>query len=1156
MAIQFIIGRAGTGKTRHCLDAIVAMCREDPLGQPIWWIVPRQMTFLCERMLACESGLAGVCRVRIVSFDRLVEDVLAEVGGLAMPKVSPVGRQMIIGHLLRAKQDAMRFFASSARQVGLAGELSRTFDELDRCGARLPATTDLEPPPDQPPVSDPLRDKLHDLSLLYDAYRDFLGSDRLDPHLRRQRVLDSMARCPSLVGATCFVDGFHDLTAFERQAIGVLGRVCRSVVVTALLDPALASTPQPPPDPDRVAMFRRPWRAYEQLVRHLREGAVEIASPVYLRDARRFADSPALRHLEASWEHRRARGMDAAGITLHEADDRRAEVDAAASAIRQLTQSGIRYRQVAVLMRDVDAYAELIETSFRRHDIPLFIDRRRSAEHHPLVQFVRGALRCVTGDMPLDAVMAVARSGLAGIERPEADLLENYYLEHRLKPSCWLQPENWSFKVRRWRKTDDAGEDAMEERLVDAGRIDAIRRVLVQSFQPLIDAMGLAQASVCDRVRGLVGMLETANVRRTLSSWIRRAEELGQFEQRDEHRQVWSEFTELLDQLVELLGDKTLSAAQFSEIIDYGFEQFDLAITPPTVDQVLVGDVDRTRTHDIAAVLLLGMNDGEFPATPTEDTIFSDQDRRALKEQLRLELEPETPTRLRDESFLAYAAMTRPSRRLLLFRARNDDGGRPTVPSLYWRRVRALFPKIAPDSADAFPGTAAGVVSRVLRWIRSPDAASAAPQDTLSASLYTALLKQRAAPGPETNPFTRVVTLAWPALGYRNAASLSPGVARELFASPLETSVSALEAFASCSFRHFARYGLRLEPPPELDPTWLDVGNVCHAVLERLVRRYLRRLLPTLEEIGQDTLARELDAAARVVADDVLLDESRNRFLLQRVKVALEEALATQRAILQAGTLRPAAVEAEFGPGKPLQEISIDTPSGRIVLRGKIDRIDLSEDAGVFAVIDYKLTGRTLSLEQVYHGLALQLLIYLAVVRGCERLGDRVLRSPVPAAAVYVPLTRSMTNLQRDTDLVMAPLDRWQKTKPRGVLNGDEHVRVTLDAALASATNSQFFSAQVTTDGRLRLDLVAGRQLDQLVRWALKKVAELGEGILRGVIAARPTLDKWGQTPCSRCDYRDVCRFESSVGPYRELTSMKPDQVLDQIAAEMTREGH
>src|SRR5580765_5743064 len=118
MGVRFIIGRAGSGKSFYCFRAIVEMMKIDPLGPPIYWIVAKQETFITERLLTCTSGLDAFCRTRVLSFDLLGEEILAECRGTAIPQVTERGRQMVIGHLLRVHADQLGYYKSSARQIG------------------------------------------------------------------------------------------------------------------------------------------------------------------------------------------------------------------------------------------------------------------------------------------------------------------------------------------------------------------------------------------------------------------------------------------------------------------------------------------------------------------------------------------------------------------------------------------------------------------------------------------------------------------------------------------------------------------------------------------------------------------------------------------------------------------------------------------------------------------------------------------------------------------------------------------------------------------------------------------------------------------------------------------------------------------------------
>src|SRR4051812_36750046 len=473
MAIRLVIGRAGSGKTRRCFDAVAAALRADPLGPPVYWIVPKQATFMTERRLTCASGLGGFCRARVLSFDTLGEEILDECGGAAVPggtalggarslghplrkhqppprlfvqavpEVTALGRQMILGHLLRKHQPALRFFGQAARQAGLATKLDATFAEFERNGRDLAdlgaLVDDLALIVSRSGEQQALYDKVHDLRLIYAAYTAYVGQERLDRHQRLSQVLSCMVGSRRFKGAQVYVDGFASFTEYERRVLAQLGEVCDTVEIMLLMDPASPLLANPHLQPTELGWFHSMEETYRRLWFTFVEEGVAVEETVVVQPVHRFT-APALASVESQlqWRFSIAR-EEPAGVEMIEATDRRAEVDAVARRIRALWREGVRLREIAVLCRDLDPYHELISASFREHDIEYFVDRRRQVGHHPLLQFCRACLAIAQSAWPHDAVMTVLKSGLSGLSDEEADELENYVLQHRVRGSAWPQ---------------------------------------------------------------------------------------------------------------------------------------------------------------------------------------------------------------------------------------------------------------------------------------------------------------------------------------------------------------------------------------------------------------------------------------------------------------------------------------------------------------------------------------------------------------------------------------------------------------------------------------------------------------------------------------------------------------------------------------------
>jgi ATP-dependent helicase/nuclease subunit B len=281
-------------------------------------------------------------------------------------------------------------------------------------------------------------------------------------------------------------------------------------------------------------------------------------------------------------------------------------------------------------------------------------------------------------------------------------------------------------------------------------------------------------------VTTLLETLEACSVRQTLSNWMRAAADAGDFEQHDEHAQVWAELNALLGQMNDLLGDEPVNASEFAEILESGLERFDLAITPPTLDQVLVGQVDRTRTPPgLRACFVLGLSAGDFPRASRAATVLTDADRRELRTR-KLDLGGDSRQTLLDERLLGYLAFTRASDHLFVSRPLTSDGERAAEPSVFWQRLRELFPDtpvtlVPPqrDAALADAWTPRQLATALMEWARgdtrSPDGKDAA---------YQWLASQPAspshAPSPPPSPGGRGGTGAGARTGEENTEVLLP----------------------------------------------------------------------------------------------------------------------------------------------------------------------------------------------------------------------------------------------------------------------------------------------------------------------------------------------------------------------------------------------
>jgi ATP-dependent helicase/nuclease subunit B len=1182
MAVQFILGRAGSGKTHCCLEAVRTELRQSPRGPALVMLVPEQATYQTERALVTTPGLGGYWRALVLSFRRLAYQVLLETGGPTLPPLEAAGKQMVLRSILRQRGDDLRLFGQSARQRGFIERLAVTLGELRSYGhwaERLRA--ELARLGTRGEGDTLLAAKIHDLAIVIEEYEKFLAGRYVDPDCHLDVVAGLLANKNRFHGARVWVDGFASLTGQEERLLAALMRVAAETKIALCLDPQMRGERQEArgenEDSD-LSMFALLRETHQRLTEMARADGHRILPPLLLPEPdqpTRFSRTPALAHLEqhlftpappnqhsASLESERNSQFEIPNpksVVLTAAADQRCEVrDAACEILRLCREEGFRFREIALVTRDLTPYRALIETVFNDYEIPHFLDVRRDVAHHPLVELVRSALAVVARRWSSQEIIRYAKTDLVALDRAAVDQLENYVVAHGIEGDAWHSGEPWRFH-RRYSLGEET--EIVEEKIV-LQQINAWRDSLVGPLRRFDKAARRENATLLDISRALYGLLEDLAVADRLEQWAGEAEREGRLADADEHRQVWDAVVSLLDQAVSALGRETVSLDEYREIIEAGLEGIRLRMVPPALDQVLVGSIERSRHPEIRAAFVLGMNERVFPMPQTQDVIFGDRERDLL-ERDGLKLGPVSEKRLLHEQFLAYIAFTRASERLYVSYANADPMGKVLHPSPYLDDLKRCFGNLAERRVEreepldrvahwraALAGLAAGLRPGEARGHRQ-DASST------ERATWMALYGEMRRDGRLCEALARRVG----GLAYENRARLSKPVAQRLYGGRNESSVSRLECFAACPFKHFARYGLALEERLRFRLEHFDLGLLYHAVLKDVYERLSQGKPLDWGRVGLDRAVAAVEEAVERLApqlrDEILLSSGRHRYLLDAARAALTTFVHVLVASSQRDGFSQAAAEVGFGLGEgnrygPL-EIVLDEGE-RLLLRGRIDRIDVGRsDPQVVRIVDYKSHTRQFQPNELAHGLTLQLPAYLlAVERGAAGRGKR----PTVAGALYIPILRGVSSVApgevaSDEAAETVDLKAW---KARGLF--DFRWAALFDADVAAAGGWSPVVALGVKKKSLEPydwnshDALAPGMLEELLRWTERKIAEFGRAILSGDIAVSPYL-LGNLRPCTWCEFRSVCRFDGRREPYRRLASRRRAEAIQWIQEQL-----
>ncbi len=1175
MSVRFVIGRAGTGKTHHCLEAIRNQLRHNPIDGPkLIFLVPEQASLQMERAIVEPADIGGAHRAEVLSFRRLAFRILSTIGAEQRQALTEPARAMVLRYLLRNLSGKLNYYKRVERLGGFTERLAATIAELIQENVHpSDITVSLD---DELNELDPTYcAKMHDVATLYEAYLAYLGDEKLDPSQYLEVARGRLRECDWLAGAEVWLDGFASLSQQEELTLMELTRLAHHVEFTMLVDPQLSVTLGNESQYGATSgLFSKTQETYARLVRSFEKAGTKVEERIALRPKTvpRFAHHDTLAQLEKHLFVPRKQTVQnenrpQTDLQCVELPSQRHEVDFAVAKICdwvRASQNPLRYRDIAIIARDLDSYHDLFREALSAANIPHFVDSRRSIAHHPLVELLRSGIALAAEDVPLDATRRLLKTGILPIDDNDADELENTLIARGVHGVSAWHAEWKAAKPASW---DGGGEEDQATLSEETSQQNDLRRQFIKATSCWFDeVVNPVKRTGQEWVRFIEGWFMEMNVGTTLAQWANLAEADGLTDVQVEHEQCWRDVLSFLEDLAFAFADTTLNIEELAGIMDHGLSSLTLALAPPMLDQVLVGSVERSRHPDIKAAVIVGFNDGSFPKKLTEDTILNDDDRRILRDA-GLTVASPTSDRLVDEGLLAYIALTRASKKTVITYAATGNDGKQLRPSSLLDEVLNACPglqvqKVGDPASHRLSWdivTTNRLAQRLvtefhLRRTKDTD-------ENTSRRRWNELYESQRSQLSQDSAFRRSSEASL----NRHSLRLSPSNVQELHGNSLRTSVSQLEAYATCPFRHFAKRSLRIQERSEAKLAAVDIGGIHHAVLQVFLDNLCEQQ-QIFSQLSEDQLESELQRACDKVATRLPTSAEifapRDRYLLRRSAMQLGRVLRAQRASSQGGSTNPKAAELPFGFDKPksLPALEIVTPAGRrVTLRGYIDRIDVAEhtDELLGVVIDYKRKrNKSLALESVYHGLSLQLLSYVLVLaeHGQTLTGRAISKSkPIrPIGAFFVSTTSQYNSVEHPSLASARDQSLSGSCRQRGILAAEDFV--TLDSSTSGGW-SEHFNIYLKKDGSIGLteksDGLDRSSFGSLLAHVQHKIGELADRMLDGHVDVSP-YRLGNASPCSWCSIAEVCRFEMGISDVRYLQSMSRREIFNRIAVPLS----
>ena len=1094
--MNIIVGRSGTGKTKLCMnqikDEILKAC-----NKPLIYIVPEQFTFEAEKELIEISGKDGIMDVQVYSFKRLAYKVFNELGYQANI-IGNAGKNILIYFIMLKLEKDLKILKGVSKNTGLVDTVSSQISEFKRYNLTPDILKNLK-------VSNEyLSLKLNDLWLIYSAYEEYINDKYIDMNDELTVLKELLERNTFLNNSKIWIDEFDGFTPQEFEIIKKLNDISE-LTVSIIAD-------------ESSELFKLNNKTLNKILKISEKNDI-----TYLKDFYRF-NSNELLHLEKNIFRfpYDAYKDEVKNITISLENNSYFEIENIARMINNyVRKEKMRYENIAILSKDLSEYEKLFKIIFKQYNIPFFIDRKRELYSQPLMSLVLSLFDICMKNYSYESIFTYLKTGLANIDDiNDIDMLENYVLKWGITGKTWLQ---------NWELAD-----------VNLEKINLLREQTINPIEEFKDSFGTKKTVkeiIVSLYNFLVSIGTYENIQNKISK-LKETNELVAIEIANQYTQVWNILIKIFDEMVDTIGDEFVSFEKFRNIFKLAISNYDMGLIPSTKDQVIIGDIERTRNNNVKVLFVIGMNDGKFPMIHSDEGFINDAERDILLEN-GIEIAKNTKVLLEEENFNLYKAFCVPNDKLHLSCPISTLEGKALRKSFVLNNLKKIFPTII--EKETFLEVEINIVS-------TPDAT------------FGNLLKEikQYTDGDEPTETWKNV-YAWyknnqeekinsvvQAIEYNNTtSSISKNSAIKLYGKDLNSSVSRLERFVMCPYSYYLEYGLKAKERQIYKLETPDVGTFLHEIIEKFSKHMLEESISWREvtkEYCDEIINSLVDETLKNFKHNLLNSTGKLKQLGIRLKRLVKRMIWIIVTQIKSGEFEVVGSEVEFGRKNANPAIEIELSDGnKMFLNGKIDRVDMAdtEDGKYIRIIDYKSSAKQIKLSDVYYGLQLQLITYMDAIATEELM---------PGGVLYLKLDDPIVKSNKDLSKEEIEEQIINALRMKGLVLSNARLIKAMDSNMTN--ESSVINLSVKKDGSYsKMPTVTSEEFDKLRNHIRKTLKELGEEILSGNIKNEPVKKK-DISACDYCKYKVICQFDKDLGnKFKYINELKDAETLDKMDA-------
>ena len=1170
MALQFMYGLA----SKNHLDEVaktICKIKDNKPQQKIYYLIPNHIKFQSEIKLLQKirdlksptSSTFATKDIQILSISRLAWFFLRDSSIYQYPRLTPSSSSMLLYKIILEHQDELILFKNIENQTGLLSEINQQITELKRGNI---SPDDLSAINDQlvqkQEVNVDMTAKVHDLSIIYAAYNDEIQSRFVDNSAIMQALIDQVSQ-DKLDNTTFIISGFSNFSAEELQLFKTLLMAKGQVLIDLVMDKYPLNN-----DLRENSLFFENEKLVFKLNKWSQENSINILTPIEVQND---LGNQALKALEKYWiasnegiKSSTAK-LSSGSINIVKANNLFEELEQVAIKIRQkmVKDKTLRFSDFLILTRRINNYNSILKPIFQRYEIPIFSDLQVKMTNHPLFELLDAIFAVKANNYRYDDVMTLLKTGLLyPSDSTEVDFLnkvditENYIIREGIYGYRWTQKSPWKYQ-----RVLGSDQQLTDEEKQTTEVINEVKNYVTGLIEPLFDDLSVCQNGLAI-VQTLYEFLIQNQVDQHLITWRDKWIAAGDLQRGSQPEQTWQTFLQILDEFVDILGDSKIEPDTFIKLIDVGFQGAEYAQIPSTLDQVLISELGMVQLNDHKFTFIIGANDKVMPQSQHDTGFLSDNIKTGISEYFTDNqfLSLSLASQMKQEPYLNYLNFMTANQELTFSYAKQDNNENEYSLSPYVVRIQNYFNipmqealKLS-DEAEVVVGSKRSTLSHLIQVAKD----AKKQKQVLNAQwqfVYKILAKSNY--GYLTNQLLE-------SLEYKNIPEkLQPQIITDLYGDTIYASVSKLEKFYQNEYEYFLQYGLKLNERKTNELTPADTGQYFHAGMDYLVKILNQTAIDfkniTSEQISNLT-KQVLDKLQKDVQFSQFQQSARYHYLQKQLNQTIKTVIYNLFKQLARTEMKPVKSEQIFGQigaQSGLPALSFNLNDGKkINVRGKIDRIDEMKvgSQSYLGVIDYKSSDHKFDFTDAYYGLALQMLLYLDVLKHNKRQLNLNSEAKLSSALYMMfkdPLVKlsDLTNGQWDN----AAEDLFKNFKLKGLMVNDGDLLKEIDKTIDENPNSMIYPIKFNKSGDLskasQKSMLTENELNLLINHAEAKVKEAGNRIFSGELKLNPVQWENKQTALDNSPFKAIMQFDAMLpeNRYHLLKSLSKDEVLEDI---------